>query len=421
MAIFDSFHWKNILINRSALSIVLGSLVCVCASLSYASDESVDDDPDAWNLSSTKGLRWHSTRRDTELRVGGRLHVDSARFEDDLTPIESDSAFRRARVYVAAKVGDHWRFRIEREFANDREGWRNLWARYNFGKKAWVKAGNFVAPFGLEDVAASNHATFMERSLPSALAPSFQTGLAFGTRNRFGNARRRHHYSWVVSVGGEPMGDDMEDRHRSNHRSVVSRFAYAPIAEDDRLVHFALAAEHREIDRGSPYRVRSRPESSLAPGLLNTGLLADVDSVRSFGIESAAVYGAFSTQAEYMQTTLKRSAGRADPTFNGWYLQASYALTGEHRNYSRSSGSFSGIEPNGRWGAVEIAVRASQLDLIDETVRGGEARDLTLGVNWYVNANVRLMFNYVAVDAKRRSDFLKDQPSIYQFRLLAFL
>jgi len=390
------------LIKRSIPSLVCGFLLGLAALPSYAVDLSVSNDY-------------------AELRLGGRLHADSAYFEDDLTPINDDSEIRRARAYLAAKVGNHWRFRIEREFANNREGWRNLWAQYKFNGKVWLKAGNFVAPFGLEDIASSNHATFMERSLSSALAPSFQTGLAYGMRGRFGGVRRRHHYSWTAFIGSEPLGDGKDDRHRSRHQSIVSRFAYAPIAEDDRLLHFGLSAEHRNLDSASPYRVRSRPESSLAPGLLNTGLLADVDSVLSFGLEGAMVYGPFSTQAEYMRSTLSRSEGRADPSFDGWYVQASYTLTGEQRNYSRSSGSFKGIEPSSRWGAVEIAARLSHLNLTDETVRGGEARDLTLGINWYVTDHVRLMFNYINVDATRRSDFLSDNPSIYQFRILAFL
>lgn len=406
---------------RVFIAIVFGALLCFISTLSQAAESLSSGEQSNWDLSAKKGLRWRSAQRDDEIKLGGRLHADKAYFRDDLTPIKDDSEIRRARAYASIKMGKDWRFRIEREFADGREGWRNLWAKYKLTKKSWLKAGNFVAPFGLEDIAASNHATFMERSLPSALAPSYQTGVAFGTRNKFSDARRRHHYSWVVSVGSESLGDDENDRHRSSYRSIVSRFAYAPIAENDRLLHLAISAEHRNLDSTSTYRVRSRPESSLAPGLLNTGNLADVNSVRSLGLESAVVYGAFSAQGEYMRSTLSRGEGRPDPTFDGWYVQTSYVLTGEKRRYSRSTGSFKGIRPSSGKGAIEIAARVSELNLIDETVRGGQAKNLTLGINWYVNSNVRLMFNYIDVDAERRSNLLDDSPSIYQFRVLTFL
>ena len=403
-----------------AVVLVIGGLCGYCP-VAHAADSSPDEEDATWDLSLEKGLRVTNHASDIEFRIGGRLHLDAAQFQEDLSLIDDDTQVRRARTYIAGKIGQRWRFRVEREFASGREGWRNLWAQYRFSNKVWLKAGNFVAPFGMEDVAASNHATFMERALPSAIAPSFQTGLGFGVRGKIGDVRRRHHYSWAVSVGGEPLGDEENDRHRTKHQSLTTRFTYAPFARSKRLLHFGASIEHRKLDSRSLYRTRTRPESSLAPALLNTGLLSDVDSTLSTGLESALSWGSLSAQAEYMRTSLSRDAGRPDPTFDGWYGQLSYTLTGEHRIYSRSTGSFRGIKPRGRWGAVELAARYSELDLIDETVRGGRAKDMTIGINWYLRDGVRLMFNYVKVDAKRRSDLQDDDPEIFQFRLLAFL
>jgi len=398
-------------------TLIIGHHLLVGAQENKAADT---DEAPGWDLRFDKGLTIESQADNTELRIGGRLHLDTASIQDDFSQTIEDSQVRRARAYVAGKFGEHWRFRVEREFANGREGWRNLWAQYRISNKTWVKAGNFVAPFGLEDIAASNHATFLERSLPSAIAPSYQTGIGIGHRGKIGDTRRRHHYSWSIAVGSAPLGDSEEDRHRSDHQSITTRLAYAPIAEKRRVLHFGAALEHRSINSDSQFRVRSRPESSLAPALLNTGMLDDVNSSLSYGLESAAVFGSFSTQAEYMSIDLTRGADRPDPTFSGWYLQTSYVLTGEQRKYSRSTGSFNGISPERTWGGVELAARVSHLNLNDETVQGGEARNLTLGVNWYVNDNTRLMFNYVNVDANRRSDNVNENPSIYQLRILTF-
>ncbi len=405
----------------SAYSALCVLVVAYCGVAAAGPTDSAAGENGAWDADLNTGLRWHSADGVSEVRIGGRLHADTARFRDDITSINDDSAIRRARVAIGGHLGEAWRFRVEREFANNREGWRNLWVQYRPTRKSWFKLGNFVAPFGLEDIAASNHSTFMERSLASALAPSYQTGVGFGTRGKFGDRRRHHHYNWFLSVGSESLGDGDDDRHDSSFRSLVSRLAYAPVAEDRKLVHLAVAAEYRDLDGNSGFRERSKPESSLAPALLNTGLLADVENVTSFGVEAATVNGPLSFQTEYMRSSLSRSNGRANPTFDGWYLQASYVLTGEHRKYRRSSASFGGIDPRHRWGALELTARISQLDLIDETVRGGEARDISLGLNWYYRQNVRLMFNYIDVDAKRRSNLAEDAPRIYQLRLLVFL
>ena len=63
-----------------------------------------------------------------------------------------------------------------------------------------------------------------------------------------------------------------------------------------------------------------------------------------------------------------------DPTFDGYYVQAGYFLTGEHRPYVFGRGGFGRVKPksifgkdDGR-GAWEIAARYSTLDLTDGAV-----------------------------------------------------
>jgi phosphate-selective porin OprO/OprP len=93
----------------------------------------------------------------------------------------------------------------------------------------------------------------------------------------------------------------------------------------------------------------------------------------------------------------------SDPSFSGYYAYASYFLTGEHRAYKNSSGTFDRVKPKtnfgkGGTGAWEVALRYSGLDLNDAPIQGGELEDITFGLNWYLNPNVRAMFNYVLAD-----------------------
>jgi len=68
----------------------------------------------------------------------------------------------------------------------------------------------------------------------------------------------------------------------------------------------------------------------------------------------------------------------------GWFL------TGEHRAYNKSLGAFSGFAPthpvrirNRTWGALELGVRYSYIDLTDGPIEGGRMSILMPGVNWY--------------------------------------
>ena len=86
-------------------------------------------------------------------------------------------------------------------------------------------------------------------------------------------------------------------------------------------------------------------------------------------------------------------------------MQGSYFLTGEYRNYRASEGAFKGIKPlkkfnidNGTPGAWEVAVRLSSIDLNDATISGGKLDDITLGLNWYLNPNARVMWNFIRAD-----------------------
>jgi phosphate-selective porin OprO/OprP len=81
-------------------------------------------------------------------------------------------------------------------------------------------------------------------------------------------------------------------------------------------------------------------------------------------------------------------------------------LTGETHPYLPVSAAYGGIIPanpfslwGGGWGAWEIAGRFSTMNLNDQLgttngVAGGRQTIYTAGLNWYVNANVRFMFDY---------------------------
>lgn len=94
-----------------------------------------------------------------------------------------------------------------------------------------------------------------------------------------------------------------------------------------------------------------------------------------------------------------------DIEMDGFYLQAAYTLTGETRGYKAGSGAFAAIKPKNEGGAWEVVARYedAEVDIPGRSLTADLER-MVLGVNWYVNKNVKFMLNYVDSEVDGCSD-----------------
>ena len=85
-----------------------------------------------------------------------------------------------------------------------------------------------------------------------------------------------------------------------------------------------------------------------------------------------------------------------DLEMDGFYIQAAYTLTGETRGYEADSGAFAAIKPKNQLGAWELVARYEDAGIdIPGRSLSADLERMVLGVNWYVNENVKFMLNYV--------------------------
>jgi len=337
------------------------------------------------------GLRFRTEDGAVELRIGGRVHQDwtfwseGGALERLVGGLDSGNEFRRARIHLQGVLGDAVEFKLQYDFAGGDAALKDVYLGTT-GHRVDLRMGHFKEPFSLEEMTSSNDSTFVERALPNVFAPARNAGfMVHGTvvEERAWWAAGLFRESDDFGLG---QGDDY---------NLTGRLAGIAWDREDLLVHLGASLGYRNVDADSTLRFRQRPEVHLSPRFVDTGVFP-AESAALLGAEAALVAGAFSAQGEYIRTAVA-SAALGDPALDGYYVFGSFLLTGESRSYR--GGVFRGVAPRrdfltaGGPGAWEVALRLSGLDLDDGLLAGGELTDLTLGVNWYWNANLRMMFD----------------------------
>ena len=178
-------------------------------------------------------------------------------------------------------------------------------------------------------------------------------------------------------------------------------------------------------------QLRDRPEVRVnGDRLIATGGIS-AKHAWMWGVDAGLNYDSLFLGGEYAWFDIDRNASGAlvadHPNFSGWYAEASYFLTGETRQYSPSAlnnevGGWQGPSAvaspfsldGDSWGAWEVAARYSDSDLnwhdnivatasTQAGIAGGEEKVIDLGLNWYLNKDIRLMLDDLIVSVHKRS------------------
>ena len=330
------------------------------------------------------GIKVTSPDRKFEASIGGRMHFDAYAFDRDVVATTGTSEFRRARLTLAGKALG-WDYKIEQDFAagTNLEGLRDahistaLW-----GGRATI--GHFKPYRSMEELTSSNEIPMMERTFASS------SGLFNGRQYQqgVGYQRSADNYTAGFTVFNlrSPAGP------RNEGMGAAGRVTWAPINNDNDTLHFGTWGSLENANQGSAdlsavanYAGRRGPVQTIAT---TTG--ASRNQVTSYGLEAAGAFGPLFFQGEYVNATFGQPLGR-DQDVVTWYLQGSWLINGGHRGYKSATGVFAAprVTDKGLW---ELAARYDTIENRD--IANRRATDVILGVNYYVNANLRFMFNY---------------------------
>ncbi len=342
-------------------------------------------------------------------KIGAKLALDAAAYVtgEDFTGFDAGMEVRRARVYargdcllllpVSYEVEIGYvpgAFYIENSYVE----FHNLGLLDFLGS---LKFGQYQVPMGLVNYGSSRDMMFMEAPSPvTALAPGVNAGV------QVGKPVFKERMTWALGMFTDAagVGSDFGEATKGFGRAV-GRVTGLPIysrepgqPHSQRLLHLGVSGSVVYAGQNS-VRYRTRPESHLAPYVVDTGEI-DAEGALSLGAEAAWVRGPLCLQGELLSSTVRNNAGQ-EVNFGGFYSSVSWFLTGESRPYDQTQGTFGRVIPKrnfnfgpGGWGAWEIAGRYSSVNLNRGDSDGGRLGMLMAGVNWYLHPHVKWRFDY---------------------------
>jgi phosphate-selective porin OprO/OprP len=375
----------------------------------------------------------------------GRLHFDVGDYLDyqpqsrtfaAVQNLNSGVNARRARLGVTGKFDGDWNYTFIYDAGGSTDatlgalgsGIEVAQITYNgFNKGPLPLAfdiGYMDTPFTLEEATSSNDIMFVERPSIQAVASNI---FANDFRSAAGVRSNNDRYWAGIYLTGPQSGAS----HTTGEQiGAFGRATYQVLQEPEYSLHvggdIGGLLKPPAVGGVRTITLSDRPEDRVDPtAILSTGALGTaanpVDGAAVYGVELAGGYKSLFLQGEYYHIAIDR-AGLSTNTFDGAYLEASWVLTGEHRHYIPTTGAYAGIVPdhplspwddNFGFGAFELAGRVSTVSLNDNflpgvapgktnAVGGGRQTVYAAGLNWYPNANIRFMFDYLhgSIDKK---------------------
>ncbi|NBU68836.1 MAG: hypothetical protein EBS49_04340 [Verrucomicrobia bacterium] len=413
-----------------------GRLSIVERKQEVAEEEAAKKAATAPNLSfNEKGFVVKSADGNHALRLGGTLQLDGRQYLGQENDANNQFLIRRARVYASGTLWKYIDFRFMPDFGTlDAQNTRNTaiicdaWLNFNAQKEIQIQLGKFKPPIGLEMLQSDQNTVFMERGPVGQLQPNRQlgfmpNGLLFDDT-----------LNWAVGVFASAPNNYTQTTDTQDGYGIAARLFARPFVNDaDELsgLGFGVAGTYANADDYAP------GSSAISNGLNS---FSSDPGVTCFTWNSAAqrngaiyrinpqafyYYGPWGIQAEYivqsqgvtLNTGSATQQRQIRDTSWAWQATLSYNITGEDNSFDslvpKNNFDFFQSEDPDAVGLWQIAFRADQLQLDSDLFRqptpgssntfasGNAASNVrgfnsySLGLNWYLNPNIRAYFNAI--------------------------
>jgi phosphate-selective porin OprO/OprP len=354
----------------------------------------------------------------TDIGLVLMYRYDVNNFSDDRLPngndaFEDSSTNRRKELGLSLKKKGVYDAIVDYEYQG--KTWLDTNVRFYskgfFGEDYGAfRFGYSKTPVSFEGNTSTKADSFLELALPSqAIYENRRTGIDWMFERP----------QYIVNVGYYWGQDLLGD---NDGTTFGGRVAWTPRKGDGDVIHLGVSASREDRDattdglgvRHAPsVTISTPPETGLTPvRLVSSGSLSGADHADRAGLEGLWIAGPWSLQGEAIREDVSRAGTNPDFSASGFYAFGSWVISGESRPYS--NGNVGNIKPAGAWGAWELLLRYSEIDLNDGPVQGGKEHDWTLGANWYLTPYFKFQANYIKAYSDKGN--LSLDPTIFELR-----
>jgi phosphate-selective porin OprO and OprP len=364
------------------------------------------------------------------VRLRGVLHVDGRHFEGDGTPATSNTwLLRRVRPVIEGTFANFVDFRFTPDFAQGRTVIQDAYITARLQPWAAVTVGKFKVPIGLERIQSAQDLRFIERGYPTALVPNRDLGVQLGGELGGGLFSYNLSYTNGVVDGSSTENNATVDGESDSKGDVSARVFFQPFLNSDtfalRGFGFGLGATYvdstgsaantllpayRTPGQATFFTYRATTAAAGTTPAVN-GTFADGERLR-LAPQFYYYYNSIGVLGEYTQVSqdVSRTVGtvtRSDSLdHKAWQLQLSWLLSGEEQTFRSPNPASPFQVGNPGWGAWEIVARVQELSIDEAAFAEGaasfanpatsaqKARSAGLGLNWYLNQNVKWQLDY---------------------------
>lgn len=379
-----------------SLALALGS----AASAQDAPKAAAEPRPAVVKASEKDGFVIESADGNYRIRLTGYAQLDGRFYTGDDASLATDTfLLRRVRPVLQGTLAKRFDFYLNPDFGGGTATVQDAYLDVRFSGAARLRLGKMKPPVGLERLQSGARLTFQERALPTALVPNRDIGAQL--HGELGGGR----LGYALGVFNGVVDGGSADSDTGDAKDVAARIFLQPFrkAEKSPLQGLGLGIAGSIGDqRGALPSYRSGGQLVFFSYLV----AAQADGQRTRLAPQASLYsGRVGVLGEWTRSSqhVKAGTARARLASTAWQAAASCVLTGE-------PASSSGVRPRkpfdpgtGGWGAVELSARvngltadedAFTLGFADATRSARKASAWAVGINWYLNRNVKLVGTY---------------------------